>query len=78
MHYYPDELITSVVEKAAKGIVDMECRLARPGISDPVHLTLNGAWRNFRCDPGSYHMWEARAVHELFSLCEGSTAVLNC
>lgn len=70
MHCYPDELITFVVEKAAKGVADMECRLARPGTSDPVHLTPNEAWRNFWCDPASYHRWEARAVQELFSLCE--------
>ncbi|MGO9267828.1 MAG: hypothetical protein ACLQBA_23560 [Candidatus Binataceae bacterium] len=77
MHCYPDELITFVVEKAAKGVADMECRLARPATSDPVHLMLNEAWRNFWRDPASYHTWEARAVQELFSLCEGSAVVLN-
>ncbi len=74
MHCYPDELITSVVEKAGEGVADMECRLARPDTSDPIHLVLNGAWRNFWSDPASYHRWEAKAVQELFSLCDGKAA----
>jgi len=74
--YLPLSIASSEPDAPLKA--DMECRLARPGTSDPVHLTLNGAWRNFWCDPGSYHMWEARVVQELFSLCEGSAAVLNC
>jgi hypothetical protein len=71
MHCYPAELIAFVVEKAAKGVADMECRLARPETSDPVQLMLNQAWRHFWADPAGYHRWEAKAVTELFSLCDG-------
>ena len=31
-------------------------------------------WRTFWSDPASYQRWEAEAVRELFSLCEGSPA----
>lgn len=76
LHCYPDALINFVVEKAAEGVAEMECRVARPDTIDPVHLMLNGAWRNFWSDPACYQAWEATAVRELFSLCEGkSTAV---
>jgi hypothetical protein len=36
-----------------------------------VHLMLNQAWRHFWADPAGYHRWEAKAVTELFSLCDG-------
>jgi hypothetical protein len=71
MHCYPSELITFVVDKAAKGVADMECRLARPSTSDPIHLMLNQAWQHFWAEPGNYHKWEANAVEDLFSLCDG-------
>jgi hypothetical protein len=71
VHCYPDELITFLVQKAAKGVLDMECRLAIPSTNDSVHSMLDQAWRNFWANPGAYHTWEAKAVQELFSLCEG-------
>jgi len=73
VHCYPEELLSAVVEDAVKGVTETECRLARPETSDPIHLMLNGAWRNFWSDPASYHRWEAEAVQELFSPC-GETA----
>jgi hypothetical protein len=72
LHCYPDALINYIVEKAAEGVAAMECRTGRPNTSDPVHLMLNGAWSNFWNDPASYHRWEANAVTELISLCEGN------
>lgn len=74
MHCYPDQLITLVVEKAARGIADMECRLAAPETADPVHRLLDQAWRNFWAAPATYHRWEGRAVQELFALCEVNVA----
>jgi hypothetical protein len=69
-HCYPDALIGFVVEKAAEGVADIECRLVSPETNDPVHLMLNQAWRNFWSDPVSYHRWEAEAVKELFKFCQ--------
>jgi hypothetical protein len=78
MHCYPDKLISFVVEKAAEGIEDMECRRARPDTTDPVHLMLNQAWRNFWTNPADYHRWEVDAVKDLFKLCrEEMTDVLS-
>lgn len=77
MHCYPAELIAFVVEKAASGVTDIECRTARPDTSDPVHLMLNGAWQKFWADPASYQRWEVKAVQELFSLCDGKIAALS-
>jgi hypothetical protein len=70
-HCYPDSLIDLIVEKAAQGVAEMECRTVKAGTSDPVHLILNEAWRKFWADPAAYQRWEAQAVRELFALCEG-------
>ncbi len=53
IHCYPSELITFVVEKAAMGVADMDCRLAGLQTSDPVHRILDQAWRNFWADPAA-------------------------
>ena len=69
-----------VVEKAKHHVLDTIAamvsgaalppgRLARPDTNDPIHSTLNEAWRTFWANPAEYHGWEAKAVEELFSLC---------
>jgi hypothetical protein len=77
IHCYPDALVSFLVEKAMEGARDMECRLAKPDTSDPVHMLLNGAWRTFWASPSSYHRWESEAVEALFSFCEDKTAAIS-
>ena len=75
-HCYPDELIAFIVDRAARGVAEMDCRLAKPETSDPVHLLLNQAWRTFWADPAGYQQWEVAAVRELFAFWEGKIAAL--
>jgi hypothetical protein len=76
-HCYPDSLISFIVEQAGHGVAEMDCRLARPDASDPVHLLLNQAWGVFWRNPAGYQRWESRAVDELFALCEGKTLTVS-
>ena len=75
-HCYPDELITLIVEKTAKGVSDIECRISGPATNDPIHAILNQAWRHFWTDPANYHQWEANAVRELLALCDDKSSAL--
>jgi hypothetical protein len=77
VHCYPDDLIGFIVDKAAKGVAEMDCRLATPATRDPVHQLLNRAWRTFWIDPAGYQRWEVAAVRELFALCEGKIVSLS-
>lgn len=62
---YPDSFIDAIVEKAADGIANMECRMARFDTEDPIHLLLNEAWRSFWDNPAQFHVWEAAAVKKI-------------
>jgi hypothetical protein len=75
-HCYPDCLIDFIVDEAAKGVVEMECRLAKPGTGDPVHVLLNQAWRTFWANPTGYLEWERNAVRDLIAFCDGKVAAL--
>ena len=77
LHCYPDSLVNFMVEKAAAGTAEMDCRIARPDTGDPVHLMLNGAWKKFWSEPERYQAWEANAVKELFALCAGTSTSLD-
>jgi hypothetical protein len=67
-HCYPEEILKFITQKVGEGVADLECRLARPDTSDPVHLMLNTAWRKFWEDPANYHRWEAAAVKQIIEL----------
>jgi hypothetical protein len=77
MHCYPDALIDFMVGTAATGVAEMECRLARPATSDPIHTLLNQAWHTFWVDPVGYQAWERNAVQDLIAFCEGKVAELS-
>jgi hypothetical protein len=67
---YPEELIGFMVAAARQGVAEMQCRMAAPRTTDPVHLLLNEAWTKFWNDPASYHQWERAAVAQFCTLCK--------
>jgi hypothetical protein len=63
-HCFPAPLLATIAGATRRGIAGMKCRLAEPSTSDPVHLCLSDAWREFRRDPSGYPQWEETCVRE--------------
>lgn len=66
---FPKHIIEAMAEKALEGVRGMNCRVAVPGVSSPVHDILNGAWVEFWRTPAGYAAWEKSTVEDLRQVC---------
>lgn len=64
---FPKTVINLLLTKVLTGIKQMNCRLAIPDTDDPVHQTLNEAWKCFWASPDDYVDEEKRLIDDLKS-----------
>jgi hypothetical protein len=62
---FPEGLLQGLAQRAYEGTLALGCRIAHPGIRDPVHSVLSQAWIEFWRDPAGYTAWEESAVKHL-------------
>lgn len=59
---FPEDILKGLSQRAYEGTLALGCRIAHPGIQDPVHSILSRAWTEFWRDPAGYTAWEESAV----------------
>lgn len=66
---FPDEILEAAVRLAYNASLTTGCRIAKPGLVDPIHCALNDAWSQFWSSPNNYTKWEKQKIEELRQLC---------
>jgi hypothetical protein len=59
---FPEGLLQELSQRAYEGTLALGCRMAHPGLQDPIHSVLSQAWTEFWRDPARYTAWEESAV----------------
>jgi len=64
---FPGPVLTSIATHAFQAVANLGCRVAGPGISDPIHGLLNAAWQEFWSNSTGYAQWEQQQVAQFLN-----------